>query len=491
MISSAGMSTLPVGKVQSLAICVRACDALGLSRRSIGAAHRRISRRSRGSVSPDSQAMACVPEPLDMDACRTGFGPRMPLAGSVPALHHDVPFPAQDTLSVPESSDASIRSYARNPGIDILRGLSILLVVLHHFDLRVPLKDSAVADVVSRRVLGALTHNGYEAVFVFFVISGFLIASHSIRRWGNLGRIDLAAFCTRRAARILPCLVALVGVLALLHLAGAGDYRIGREGQSLTGAVVAVFGLHLNWYEGATGYLPGNWDVLWSLSVEEAFYLGFPLLCLALRSERLLIALLLPLALSLPISLQAITGNEIWKEKAYLPGIAAIAAGVLVAIAVARLRRPHPYLVRALGAVGVVGLLAVTFAMRELWPVLHDGVMLLLTASSACLVAALAWAPAARAPRGSGGLIALGRLSYEIYLTHMFVVYSLVALLRACDGDPRRGWLWYLPLVGLTWLLGALVARLWSQPCERAWLRRAQARARPAVLPHCPARGSE
>jgi peptidoglycan/LPS O-acetylase OafA/YrhL len=361
---------------------------------------------------------------------------------------------------------------SRNAGIDVLRGLSILLVVLHHMGLRLPLKESALADVVPARVLSALNWNGYEAVFVFFVVSGFLIASHSIRRWGDLAHIDAAAFYRLRAVRILPCLVALVAVLAALHWAGFTDYAIAREGQSLARAVVAVFGLHLNWYEGATGYLPGNWDVLWSLSVEEAFYVGFPLLCLALRSERLLAAVLLPLALSLPFSLQAISGNEIWKEKAWLPGMAAIAAGILAALAVARLRRPSARRVLALGLCGAAGLLVLLFAMRELWPLLRDGVMLMLTLSAACLVAALAWRPPARVPRGSGWLASFGRLSYEIYLSHMFVVYSLVALQRAVDGDPHRGWIWYLPAVGLSWLLGMLVARVISQPFER-WLRSA------------------
>lgn len=368
------------------------------------------------------------------------------------------------------TTDATAPATERNAGIDLLRGLSILLVVLHHMGLRLPLKESALADVVPARVLSALNWNGYEAVFVFFVVSGFLIASHSIRRWGDLARIDAVAFYRLRVARILPCLVALVAVLAVLHQAGFADYAITREGQSLGRAVVAVFGLHLNWYEGTTGYLPGNWDVLWSLSVEEAFYVGFPLLCLVLRSERLLAVVLLPLALSLPFSLQAITGNEIWKEKAWLPGMAAIAAGILAALAVARLRRPPARGVLALGLCGAAGLLALLFAMRELWPLLRDGVMLVLTSSSACLVAALAWRPPARVPRGCGWLASFGRLSYEIYLSHMFVVYSLVALYRAVDGDPRHGWLWYLPAVGLSWLLGMLVARLLSQPFER-WLR--------------------
>src|ERR1700679_1828671 len=153
----------------------------------------------------------------------------------------------------------------RNRGIDCLRGLSILLVVLHHTGLRIPLKKTALLDVVPKRVLLGLNYTGYEAVFVFFVISGFLITTNTVHRWGRLGAIDVRAFYARRLARIAPCLVALVVVLSALHLAGAADYAITRGGQSLPAAIASALGLYLNRYEGHTGYLPGGWDVLWSL----------------------------------------------------------------------------------------------------------------------------------------------------------------------------------------------------------------------------------
>jgi len=361
--------------------------------------------------------------------------------------------------------DASVR----NAGIDLLRGLAIVLVVFNHLGLRIPLKKTALAEMLPTWLLSRLNYNGYEAVFVFFVISGFLIAGNALRRWGSLERIDMRAFYARRFARIVPCLLALVVVLSVLHLAGVRDYTIIHANQSLPRAIVAALGLHLNWYEGQTGYLPGNWDVLWSLSIEEVFYIGFPLVCLLTRRRAVLLPMLVLLALSMPFTRAVLDGNEIWQEKAYLPGMAAIATGVIGALLAARWPAPSAGRVRVLYAFGVIGLLASMLGGRWLWPLLHDGVMLLLTASAMSLLIACQARPP-RPPRGFGWLRAWGRLSYEIYLSHMFVVFSVVRLYRVTDGDPRWGFLWYLLALPLCWLLGMAVERWLSLPCER-WLR--------------------
>jgi peptidoglycan/LPS O-acetylase OafA/YrhL len=374
-----------------------------------------------------------------------------------------------ENASILKERDAGgIAAISRNPGIDLLRGLSILLVVLHHIGLRIPLKHGVLAAFLPGFVLGAINYNGYEAVFVFFVISG-----HSLQRWGRLDQMDARAFYARRFARIAPCLLALLLVLSVLHMLGVQDYVITREGQSLPRALLAALGLHLNWYEGHYGYLPGNWDVLWSLSIEEVFYLGFPIACLLIRRTWVLVLLLIVLALSLPWSHAALVDNEIWQEKAYLPGMAAIATGVLGALLAKRWSSRNRWVVRSLVGAGSVGLAAIFFVERWLWPVLHDGCLLLLTLSVMCMLVGMQWRQALSAwqPwRAMNWLRSFGRLSYEIYLSHMFVVYAVVRVFRIYGADMKWGVLWYLPAVPLCWLLGAAVARWISLPCER-WLK--------------------
>lgn len=144
----------------------------------------------------------------------------------------------------------------RNPGIDLLRGLSIILVVIHHLALRIPLMHTGLSAVFPAMLLKALNWDGGKGVKIFFVISGFLITNHTLRRWGSLGGINAIAFSMRRACRILPCLLVLLGILAALNLAGVPDFLFHHDSQTLPGAIFAALFMHLNLYEARTNYLP-------------------------------------------------------------------------------------------------------------------------------------------------------------------------------------------------------------------------------------------
>ncbi len=349
----------------------------------------------------------------------------------------------------------------RRPGLDRLRGFAAALVVCHHVGLREPLTGSALDGPLPNRLLQAITHNGYEAVFIFFVLSGYLITRRELDRTaGHLGALDLRAFVRRRATRIGPLLLALVVVLSAMHLMQVPEFTIGRPGQSLGGAVFAALGLHLHVYEARTGYLPGAWDVLWSLSIEELFYLGFPLVARLLGGGPAFGAAAWALAISLPFQHAALAGKGIALEKAGGPAAAALAMGVFAAWARGQARAPPA---APLGAVGGAGLLACLLAGPEIWGRVHNGLLLLLTLSTAALVVALDRPGPARA---RGPLVAFGRLSYELYLTHMFVVLALVGAWRALGGPP--GARWVLVPFGLlgSAALGALTARGFTRPVE-------------------------
>ena len=70
--------------------------------------------------------------------------------------------------------------------------------------------------------------------------------------------------------------------------------------------------------------------------------------------------------------------------------------------------------------------------------------------------------------RAFAWLRSFGRLSYEIYLTHMFVIWLVVDAYDAAGADLRLGVAWYPPLLAGSWALGWLVARFISTPLERA-----------------------
>jgi peptidoglycan/LPS O-acetylase OafA/YrhL len=119
---------------------------------------------------------------------------------------------------------------------------------------------------------------GFLGVEVFFVISGYLITALLLAEWRQRGRIDLKTFWLRRARRLLPALY----VLLVVSLAFAVVFLPG-EVAGLRGDVLAAFGYVTNWYLifGQESYFeavgrPSLLQHLWSLAVEEQFYLIWP-----------------------------------------------------------------------------------------------------------------------------------------------------------------------------------------------------------------------
>lgn len=368
------------------------------------------------------------------------------------------------TITASQTEDAG---RFRLPGVDVLRGLSVLLVTLHHIHLRFWLNDYDVNHVLPKTANRVLFWSGYYAVIAFFVISGFLITGLSIRRWGNLGQAHVGRFYQMRAARILPCLLLLLPLLSALHFAGATDFVIRPERATLGQALWAALTFHINWLEGHHGYLPGAWDILWSLSVEETFYVLFPLACVLLRGER---RLLVPLACLLvlgPVNRTLLAGQDPWGSYAYLSCMDGIAFGCLAAMICARVRIARQTLRISLAAGAVLACFVLVTCSEDS----HVGLaryglnVTLLELGVALMLLALGSGVGNESlSYGTSWLRSIGRSSYEIYLCHMLVVLSLLALFKELHSPVALIPAWYIAMLLLSILSGLLVSRFYSEP---------------------------
>jgi len=367
------------------------------------------------------------------------------------------------------------RSWARLDGVDLLRSLAIFFVLMNHVNMRLMSAKVPYTAGLPRELVSSLIWNAQYGVQMFFAVSGFLITSTALRRWGSLSRVSLRDFYILRFARIAPLLLGLLAVLSILHTANVHDFVIPAARSSLGRALLAALTFHVNVLEARHGYLPGNWDVLWSLSVEEVFYLFFPIACVLLRRTRWLVALLLAFVVVGPFARTVLPhGNPIWQEYSYLGGMDAIALGCLTALFVARAGH---FSRRSLRMVVGAGIALLAFVLcHPFW--VHameypqNGLDMTIVAVGACLVIVAAAQSQWRSPHIFGPFLLLGRRSYEIYLTHMFIVFALLHLFLAA-GKPMMGVpLFFIGVILLAALLGESVARFYSEPMNRLIRRR-------------------
>jgi peptidoglycan/LPS O-acetylase OafA/YrhL len=363
----------------------------------------------------------------------------------------------------------SARSWARIDGVDMLRGLAIFFVLMNHVNIRLLIAKVPYTQGLSEQLMSSLVWNGQPGVQIFFAISGFLITSMTLRRWGSLDRVSARDFYLMRFARIAPLLILLLAVLSVLHFANFDDYVVQAKTGGLGRALVAALTFHVNVLEARRGYLPGNWDVLWSLSVEEMFYLFFPLLSRLLGRGKLLVALLSGFVVLGPFARTTLAhGSEIWREYSYLGGMDAIALGCLTALLVFRVRFTRPAL-WALGTLGA-GLLifCLCFSIRaEAWGLGRTGLDMTILAVGTCMVIAAAATTEWRSPRVLSPLLRLGQHSYEVYLTHMFVVFVLFRLFLVAGKRMAFVPALFIVVVVVAGLFGEVVARFYSEPLNR------------------------
>jgi peptidoglycan/LPS O-acetylase OafA/YrhL len=110
------------------------------------------------------------------------------------------------------TSTTRVHRWARLDGVDILRGLAILFVLLNHVNMRLVIAQVTYTKGLPHQLVSSLVWNGQYGVQMFFAVSGFLITSTTFRRWSSLSKVSVRDFYLLRFARIAPLLLLLLAV---------------------------------------------------------------------------------------------------------------------------------------------------------------------------------------------------------------------------------------------------------------------------------------
>ncbi|HEV7740972.1 MAG TPA: acyltransferase family protein [Pseudolysinimonas sp.] len=372
----------------------------------------------------------------------------------------------QTPHTVPALETASSSTPFRVVGLDGVRAIAVVLVILFH------LTPGAVV-------------GGFLGVDLFFVVSGFLITSLLLRERAATGRISLSAFWRRRARRLLPALGVLLLVCCTAAYAIGGDILVGVR-QQLAGAV--TFSSNWLFLAGSSDYfdasVPELFRNLWSLAVEEQFYLLWPLLLV-------LVLLRVPRWVRIAgVSLLAV-GSAVWMAvlwsadnatrvyygtDTHFFGLAIGAVLAFVAASWPARALEWPRALRVIlgvtGPVALAGILAIAAVLNEDSAAPFQGGLALVSVLSAVVLATLLvpgtllgrvldWAP----------LRWIGQRSYGLYLWHWPVFLLLVAGLPGWTRDGWQGWVLGGVALVITVTAAAVSYELVEQPIRRHGFR--------------------
>lgn len=343
------------------------------------------------------------------------------------------------------------------PGLDGLRTLAVFAVIAYHLDL-------------------SWAPGGLLGVNLFFVLSGYLITNILQVQWEHSGTLNLKNFWLRRAKRLLPALFVMLAGVMLWTVLFAPE-RLAALKSEIMAAVFYVSNWYLIFHE--VSYFesfgpPSPFGHLWSLAIEEQFYLFWPLLLglgfRLLRQRKWIIGGTVAIALvsALAMALIYIPGHD--PSRVYY-GTDTRAFALLLGAALAmvwpsgRLSAELTGAKRlALDGAGIFGLLVVLwmiFRTNQYQPFLYQSGLLIFSVAAAVLVAVLAH-PASRLSGlfGWGPLCLLGKWSYGIYLWHYPIIVLSSPLVNTGEPDALRS----LCQISISVLLAALSYYLIEEP---------------------------
>ena len=307
-------------------------------------------------------------------------------------------------------------SLAHHRGLDGLRGVAVILVIIFHSG------------------LGWLP-GGFLGVSVFFTLSGFLITSLLINECENTGRIDLKAFWGRRLRRLAPAsLVVIAGVVGL-----ASWLSTSIEASRIKGDAISATLYFSNWrfiYSGHSyGELfasPSPLQHLWSLSIEEQLYVIVPvviagLFALGLRRRAIGIVFLIAVAGS-TIATMFTNSHELIYYGTHTRAAELLLGSALACLFGHRIERLAVQKAKPLSTMYIVPLLGVIVLARFSSvdsPWVYSGLLTLFAGLSAiCLIASVHAGPV-RSILSSSPLVRIGEVSYGLYLIHWPVIVWL------------------------------------------------------------------
>lgn len=366
------------------------------------------------------------------------------------------------------------------PGLDGLRALSVLAVIAYHLNMK-------------------WAGGGLIGVGIFFVISGYLITDQIINQWERYGRLNLIDFWIRRVRRLLPATIVMLLVVALWLFIVEPTRLYGLKGDFLS-SLLYVNNWWLIFHD--VSYFesfgpPSPIGHLWSLSIEEQFYILWPLaLVLGLKTASRrgkLIAWILACAgvSALAMAMIYVPGTD--PSRVYYgtdTRMFALLIGSALAVAWPSQKLKDTVtgtsrrMLDIFGGLGLLILLVLIYRINEYDDSLYRGGFLVISIISAVVIAVLAH-PASRLGwmMGCKALRWIGVRSYSLYIWHYPVI-----ILTSPEGNPDKSSVLRVILqLVVSFLLAALSYKYVEEPIRRGsyrgiWNNRSTNR-RPGIRP--------